>query len=342
MGWLSRRRAELLLLAAALLVGLGLVELGGRFFVSRQLGLPLFHDGESRFYPILHKGLRGYDPHARNVLLLGGSVLQLIPDEAWLRHLPGRRVHSVAFKAHTSLDSLYKYEYLLRAGYRFDHVVFYHAINEVRTNNVPKERFAADYTHYGFYRMARRLFRDRSSPRAWLARHSYLGFSLELLAEAADADRGKLLPPDLPPREWRAFGAEIKSAAPFRDNLVRIAELARESGSVLLVPRFAYHHPEGYSFDKWQNRGLGYNCDQRGSPTHIWGDPPNVVKGIEAHNRVIDEERDRYVLVDTSEITGRVEYFCDICHFSARGVEIFVRSVAEALTAQQEDLAGSR
>jgi hypothetical protein len=334
-GWLSRRRAELLLLAVALLAGLGLVELGGRLHVSRQLRLPFFHDGEQRFYPVLYRGLRGYDPHAHSVLLLGGSVLQYIPMHTWATYLPGRKVYSVAFKGHTSLDSRYKYEYLLRQGYHFDHVVFYHGINEVRTNNVPPELFAADYTHYTFYRMARRLFRDRSSLRSWLARHTYLGFSLELLALRAGTQPGELLPPDLPPRKWRRFGAEIKSARSYRANLVRIGELAREAGSVLLVPRFAYHHPEDYSFDRWQARRLGYQCDQRGSATHIWGDPKNVVAGIEAHNRAIDQEAGRYVLVDTSGITGRVEYFCDICHFSGRGVEAFVRTVAAALQAHE-------
>lgn len=342
MGWLLRRRAELLLLAVALLAGLGLVELGGRLHVSRQLRLPFFHDGEQRFYPVLYRGLRGYDPHARGVLLLGGSVLQYIPPRTWATYLPGCRVYSVAFKGHTSLDSLYKYEYLLRQGYHFDHVVFYHGINEVRTNNVPPELFADDYTHYAFYRMARRLFRDPSSPRSWLARHTYLGYSLELLALRVGTDPSELLPPDLPPREWRHFGANIKSARSFRANLVRISELARDSGSVLLVPRFAYHHPEDYSFDRWQARRLGYQCDQRGSATHIWGDPKNVVAGIEAHNRVIDEEADRYVLVDTSDITGRIEYFCDICHFSGRGVEAFVRTVAAALQAHEARSAGPR
>ncbi len=342
LSWLSRRRAELLLLTAALLAGLGLVELGGRLYVSRQLRLPLFHDGEQRFYPVLYRGLRGYDPQAGSVLLLGGSVLQYIPQRTWASYLPGRRVYSVAFKGHTSLDSLYKYQYLLRQGYRFDQVVFYHGINEVRTNNIPPDRFAADYTHYAFYRMARRLFLDRSSLRSWLARHTYVGFSLELLALRVGTEPGELLPPDLPPRKWRRFGAEIKSARSFRANLVRISELARESGSVLLVPRFAYHHPEDYSFDRWQARRLGYQCDQRGSATHIWGDPANVVAGIEAHNRVIDKEADRYVLVDTSGITGRVEYFCDICHFSGRGVEAFVRTVAAALQAHGHSSPGSR
>jgi hypothetical protein len=59
------------------------------------------------------------------------------------------RVFNLAKPAHTSRDSLLKYAALGEA--RFDLVIFYHGINEARTNNAPPEIFREDYAHYSWY-----------------------------------------------------------------------------------------------------------------------------------------------------------------------------------------------
>jgi len=328
--WTRAHRGEIALAAAALALSVAAGELTGRWLHARELGLPLFHGAEERFYPTLVAGLRDYSPDDRNVLLLGGSVLQRIPREAWRRTGPEWSFHDVSFKAHTTLDSLYKLEWLLRSGYRFEYVVLYHGINEVRTNNVPLELFAADYSHYAFYRMAHLLFRDRATLASLLVRHSDLAYRVAL-AYRTRSGQGDLLPPDNPPKEWKPYGADIKSAPSFRRNLVRISELARQSGSTLVVPRFAYASPSDYSIAAWRDRSLGFSCEERGDPTHIWGAPEHVPPGIDAHNRVIDDERDRFVLVDTSPLMGNVDDFCDICHFSPRGMERFVQLVVRRI-----------
>ena len=53
--------------------------------------------------------------------------------------------------------------------------------------------------------------------------------------------------------------------------------------------------------------------------------------GIDVHNQVIDQERHRFVWVDTSELMGRPESFCDICHFSPAGTEAFVNLLVKVL-----------
>ena len=328
--WVSQRRRELTLAGAAALVGLLALEIGGRWHEARIRRLPFLHDAEQRFYPRLHHGLRGYRPGATNVLLLGGSTLERIRAPLWNAQHPGWRFHNVSLKAHTSLDSRYKYEYLLRKGFRFDFVVFYHGINDTRTNNVPPALFDPNYGHYAFYRMAHTIFRDRGSLRSLVVRSSYLGYSLELLYRLRPAQEG-MLPPGPPPKEWKPFGAEIKSREPFRRNLVRISELARAAGSRLVVPLFAYYHPEDYSFEAWTRREVGRRCGNPGDPPHIWGYPPNVVRGIREHNRAIEEERSRFILVDTADISGVAEHFCDICHFSTAGAELFVEKVLGAI-----------
>ena len=329
--WVANHWKELALAAVASLLGLAAAELGGRLVVARDTRLPVWHRGEHRFYPRLDLAMRDYLPSGRNVLLLGGSVIMRIPPETWRERVPDTRFYNVAFKAHTSLDSLYKYEQLLREGYRFDLVVFYHGINEVRTNNAPPGVFRDDYSHYAFYRMAHTLFRDRATLRSRLARSTFLGYGVALLGLETDHER--LMPPDEPEKAWKFYGGDVKSTRSFRANLVRIGELAEREGSPLLVPRFAFHHPDEYSFGAWQKKTLGYTCRYRGDPTHIWGIPNNVVKGLEAHNRVIDEERDRFVFVDTRAL-DEVGYFCDISHFSKTGESRFLDLVTAAIRKQ--------
>ena len=326
--WLASHWKELALASLASLLGLAIAELGGRLVVARDERLPVLHRGEHRFYPRLDHAMRDYDPSGRNVLLLGGSVIMRIPPETWRERVPGARFYNVAFKAHTSLDSLYKYEQLFREGYRFDLVVFYHGINEIRTNNAPPGIFRDDYSHYEFYRMAHTLFRDRDTLGSWLARGTFLGYSMALLR--LEMGRDRLMPPDEPERAWKFYGGDVKSSGSFRANLVRISDLAERAGSPLVVPRFAAHDPDGYSFGAWQKKTLGYTCRYRGDPTHIWGIPGNVVKGIEAHNRVIDEERGRFVFVDTRGL-DEIGFFCDICHFSKLGEARFLDLVTAAI-----------
>ncbi len=329
--WVASHWKELALACAATLLGLAVAEIGGRISVAGAARLPVFHRGEHRFYPRLDHGLRDYAPSGKNVLLLGGSVIMRIRPETWRERVPEARFHNVAFKAHTSLDSLYKYEQLLREGYRFDVVVFYHGINEVRTNNAPPGLFRDDYSHYGFYRMAHTLFRDRGTLRSRLARNTFFGYGMTLLG--LERSGAQLMPPDEPQKAWKFYGGDVKSAASFRANLVRISELAEREGSPLVVPRFAFHHPDEYSFGAWQQKTLGYSCRYPGDPTHIWGIPQNVAKGIEAHNRVIDEERGRFVFVDTRDLDG-IDLFCDICHFSETGERQFLDLLTSAVRMQ--------
>jgi hypothetical protein len=326
--WIRSHGPEIALVAASLAASVGAAELAGRWLHAQETGLPFFHAAEERFYPSLYLGTRDQAKGTR-ILLLGGSVLQRIPTSVWRPVENDWRLHNVSFKAHTTLDSLYKLESLLRAGQRYDFVVLYHGINEVRTNNVPPELFAADYSHYAFYRMAHALFRDRASLGSLLARHSDIGYRLAL-AYHTRSGQEDLLPPDNPPKAWKPYGADIKSKESFRRNLIRISERVRESGARLIVPRFAYAAATNYSIAAWRQRSLGFSCATRGDPTHIWGIPEHVPLGIDAHNQVIDEERDRFVLVDTHAMQGNVDDFCDICHFSERGMREFVKLVLDA------------
>ena len=77
-----------------------------------------------------------------DILLLGGSVLVERTDF---------RVVNLSALAHTTRDSYLKLKSL--GDPRFDVVVVYHGINEVRANNCPPDLYRSDYSHYEWYEM---------------------------------------------------------------------------------------------------------------------------------------------------------------------------------------------
>lgn len=177
-----------------------------------------------------------------DVLLLGASVLgsQVTAIREKLDSaVPGRsvRVHDATALAHTSLDSLYKYQYLQDRP--FDLIVFCHGINEVRANNIPAEFFRNDYSHYAWYREIAIMAGHGELPFIATPYLFHLGLWKLRQKMAATPLLGRLLPslmlvPAHHPRpEWVRFGSEIKSAGPFGANLTAIRGGPQNSDSVL-------------------------------------------------------------------------------------------------------------
>ena len=268
---------------------------------------------------------------AFDVLLLGGSVLHddfggVGPRlQDLLQKRTGRRVrvHNAAFSAHTTRDSFYKYQAL--ADKRFDLVILYHGINEVRANNVPPELFRDDYGHYGWYRALNQL--DHRREVGWFA----LPYSLTRLWTGLREKLGMddYVPLHLPREGWLEFGSDIRTAAPFADNVRAILELTRERGEPLLLMTFAFHPgiEGGY--------GIG-----------LWGRKPNVLAGLRAHNRALlevarAERGDDVLLIHQAKLIPRDDtLFTDTCHLSPAGVRKFVspivRKVAPLVAASGE------
>ena len=331
------------LLFGAVLVALVLASVEGasRVYMTRSLGTPLGAPGRAiqRFYPELDDIEGETIPRQKgelDVLLLAGSVLHpawgtvahALGDELALRTRRHVRIHNAAGVAHTSLDSLHKYRRL--ADKRFDLVVVYHAINEVRTNNVPDADFRADYSHMDWYRRVN-----------WVADHdrilrvSALPYALHdgrMLLEQA-LGRYRPIPQRRPDPETLRYGAHVKSAASLRRNLEAILDLARERGDPVLLATFAWHLPPDYSPERFRARALDY--DSHGSAVELWGDPPNVVAGLEAHNAVIRElaaERPDVLFLDAQARMPREgRYWNDVCHLSARGGLAFAELIADLL-----------
>lgn len=318
-----------------------LLEITCRIYLRVGYGVSLLRPYELPFkiYPALETVYR--TPITRSdkffdVLLLGASVF--VPEwgsvEKELKQQIPRenvRIHNPSTRAHTSLDSLYKYRYL--AGKEFDLVILYHGINEVRMNNVSREAFKEDYSHYHWYGVINSFERYRRFP--------YLAFpyAVECILAALGQELGLLkYEPvhidDIPLEVRKRYGAEIKTREPFRRNMSRIIETAQLRGDPLLLMTFAFHYPEDYNLQSFTEKTLDYA--EHKSPVEIWGYSDHVVKGLDRHNEVIRSLSRKYESVSfvdlDREIPKNREYFDDVCHFTPEGSSFFARVIVESLS----------
>ncbi len=315
------RRPELFLLIGSCAIALVLLELGSRTIYAAQLGFPFFYPVEHIVYPPLYEQFHDYTNEGVKVLLLGGSVLYFAGRENTLESAfePRARVYNLAQTAHSSHDSLTKYRYVLDRGFRFDYVIFYHGINDVRANNVPPGLFSEDYNHYFFYRLTNTVFGERNPALRWML-NSALVFRIERLVTQLRETRffgRNLVHMAFPREDWLHYGADIKSRKVFEKNLLEIARLADENGSRLVVPHFASHPALA---DYAEGRETGMTEEEIIRFAEQWGLPGPVAKGIQAHNDVIVMHSGRYIFVDTSGLE-QADNFVDPCHFT-REVQI--------------------
>jgi lysophospholipase L1-like esterase len=333
-------RSGVIILVVVSLLLLVLGEIAARAYWRSSFGVPFFRPQLIlyAYYPAL-KPVEWHAPRRAspyyNILLLGGSALH--PDwgqvETELREqlaFKGHRnvrVFNVAYAAHTSRDSLLKYEALVDA--EFDLVIFYHGINDARANNAPPQLFSADYSHYAWYETvntARQYHR---------ATHFALPYTLHLLALGAKAtvypDRYVSLHEPKP--EWLQYGADVRSAKAFETNLRRIVDITRARRTRLMLMTFAVHVPKDYSREMFAAKTAGYGLHL--TPIELWGRKENVMKAVFEHNQVIravaQSDRDILFLDQEKLMPPDLRLYNDPCHFSAAGSAKFVDHIAELL-----------
>ncbi|MCF8062168.1 MAG: hypothetical protein K9M82_06605 [Deltaproteobacteria bacterium] len=272
-----------------------------------------------------------------DVLLLGGSVLhedwgtipQTLQERLTLAARREVRVHNLARPGHTTLDSWYKYR---RAAARdFDLVLVYHGINELRLNNCPEDVFRPDYGHYSWYRVINRFERRPGWPDlALLYALIYRGTRLHEKVIAPDAYISR----DRPEDSMVRFGGEIKTVQAFQRNLTSLLDLARERKQPVILMTFCSYLPENYTLERFQEGALDYCLHS--CAVEIWGEREHVVKGLQAHNRVIRNLEERFSegvrLVDQEERMPRGrDYFNDVCHLTQRGCDVFVENIVRGI-----------
>lgn len=325
-----------MLALAYLLFLFGLFEAGSRALWAIRWGVPFLHPSQAAlaFYPEIGPLVAApprHDDAAFDVLLLGGSTLnvnfspigQLLAERLTLES--GRRVqvHNLAMPGHTTLDSLYKYRQLASA--RFELVVVYHGINELRANNAPPESFRDDYSHYGWYELVRDVV-DQGRLQPFSSPYTVRFVFRRVLARLG---LRSYVPVERPRPDWIAYGRDVRSRKPFRSNLEAIAALARSREERLMLATYAHHIPPDYSEEKFAARALDYVL--YGSPIALWGDVENIRSGLAEHNavvRAIVASDPHLEFIDiAAAIPDDGAYYDDVCHLTVAGSERFVEAL---------------
>lgn len=309
------------------------LECMSRILIATENNIPFLHTNEIVIYPEIYDVINHYDKNYTTVLLLGGSVLTRSYDTLKKTDYEKPIIfYNLARSGHTSLDSLHKYNYLTSNGYNFDYVIFYHAVNEVRTNNVPVLLYKEDYSHYSFYKLVNLVFIEQS----FLIQKTSLGYRLYRFYNELQINK-KILPTHTPKKEWLKYGSDIKSKESFRKNLLEIINISNKTKAKLIIPEFAFNSPDNYSLNLLRSFSLGYDnmtCKEQRSPTEIWGIPANVIKGILTHNEVINELKSHFIFINTDDISNDIKNFCDIVHFSEKGTDLFAKKLITEIETQ--------
>jgi lysophospholipase L1-like esterase len=316
------------------------LETGARAFWRIAYQLPLGRPDRVlyAFYP----ELRGVDESRPrrgdgyfDILLLGGSVLgrgwgevePALAEQLAAAGLRNVRIFNLGMPAHTSRDSLLKYTAL--DGVRFDLVVFYHGVNDARTNNMPPDLFRSDYSHYSWY----------ATVNAVAPAHGHALFALPYTLRYAVASAKQSMNPGLyapthePRPDWVQYGGSLRSVAVFEDNVRHVVAMAAERGDPLLLMTFASHVPADYSREAFMRKTLDYRLHRL--PIEMWGRRDQVMAALAAHNDVLRRvaaEHPEVLLVDQARLLeGCAKNFDDPVHLTADGSVEFARHMVDAI-----------
>lgn len=331
------------LAATAFVVALtaGLLETASRVFWRVGFAVPMTQPDQilGAWYPGLLR-VKRQQPSRQDkrfdILLLGGSVVnnkwgnienELVRQFSSLGY-KRVRVFNFGVPGHTSRDSLIKYRAMHQA--RFDLVLLYHGINEIRANNVPPDLYRQRYGHYGWYELVNSM--EQHQDRATWALPLTLDYLRVRIAQTAGA--ANYVPEHIPREEWFQYGETQQSVAEFDQNIRTILDIARSREDPLVLMSFAWYLADGYDLDAFMAGQLAYG--EHRAPIEMWGRPEHVVATLQAHNRVvrtIAAENGSVVFVDqASALPGNADYFDDICHLTERGSQAFVENIVTAFS----------
>jgi hypothetical protein len=341
------RKSKAVRIVLSLLFYILLLEGGARLYWWIDGGVsPLRPDRAMhmhRFYPqvresrVLDKAIT-QDDDVFDVLLLGGSVLHphfgsiavLLQQQLTLKLNRPVHIFNVAAPAHTSRDSLLKFEHIAaeQPDTRFDMVVFYHGINETRMNNAPDDAYRSDYTHASWY--ARIAAIDRHPELDYIA----LPYTLHL-ATISICDKlgiGGHIPRHRPSEELLQYGSNIRSDKAFESNLSKLLILSEQRNEPVLLMTFAYHYQ---TLTEHSDPATLYWYRKREPSVGLWGEAKNVIAAMDRHNQVVRHQasiHDHAAFADLAQtMPGEGPYFTDICHLSPKGVQVWVNEAVAAI-----------
>ena len=256
-----------------------------------------------------------------DILLLGGSVMEqtgrYFEDYIAAREGLDAEVYMVARAAHNSRDSALKYTRI--ADKPFDFVLVYNGINDVPMNYIPDDQFKIGYEHCRWFNSLER--------RLEVGRIHLTDAVLDTVKRYAMRSQ--------PDEEMLPFGATIKTPPALKKNLREIVHLARKAGSTPVLMTFGHYIEPGYDRETYLSGAYGYGEGPFGMPVEDWGLPEHVPAIMKAQNDAIRElaAEENVLLIEQAELISGRDNYCDVCHLSYAGCELFVRNVMEVLLA---------
>ena len=327
----ASRKRRLLFATIYLTYLAGLAWLGVSLYLYFMYRVPPTLSGRSLdinqvYYPELIRSgvLQAADePDKFNVMLIGGSTLEQTGDE-WQTELrrkwgPDVRVFNLAKSAHTSRDSLIKFQRLPPDS--VDLVVLYDGFNDIRMNCVPEADYRDDYTHCGWYFQLEKHLR---------VGHMSLG---QVLQRDVSSVR-RLYELGIVSPELLDEGATVKTKAAFRNNVAGVLDLCAARRIPVILMTFAAFIPEDYTRDAFFAGKLSYGDGGYRMDAESWGRPENIRRTLAAHNAAINSlsEDPAYqgivrFIDQEQEVPASGVYFSDPCHFTPAGIRRFVENV---------------
>lgn len=138
------------------------------------------------------------------------------------------------------------------------------------------------------------------------------------------------MPEHRPEPRWLDYGADVRTAASFEENLESILRIADRRGDPVLLMTFASYLAPGYSEEAMDDAKLDYTDGTYSYPVETWGRPANVVAGIRAHNDIVRRLAAAHPEAGFVDQEKRIppgrRNFVDICHLTKPGSRVFVRN----------------
>jgi hypothetical protein len=272
-----------------------------------------------------------------DVLFLGGSSISREYGEveqafyeqfAFAGYRKNVRIFNLASAADTSRDSVLKYDAIGEA--RFELVIVYDGMNDARLNNAPPDVFRDDYGHLTYYEDVNALAPYHR--RAFFALPYTLG---QMAIRMKQLARKEQHPSGLR-EDWVPYGANPRSAKPFKGNMEHLVALAAERGDRLMLMTFAAYVPSDYSFQAFKDRRLDYGFRAfRPAPIDLIGRPRDVMATVGLHNEIVrglaGEHRNVLFVDQAALMAGVSRYFNDPSHYTLAGASKFVEDVLAVL-----------
>lgn len=251
------------------------------------------------------------------------------------KKLPHKNIEllDAGIRSHTTRADVVKLQFF--AQYQWDYVLFYNGINDLWANHVLPQDFHADYRQLDPWNR-RNLLLDHSL----LARQLYnTGYTY---LRVLNKKLGFVLLPDYQfvfPKKSYFNAANFASLPSFTRNVEHIVALSQQMGAKPVLITFAYHLPANYSRQAFLDQQLDYqNPDHYDSrDVYNWGSPAYVREGLMRENIALRNMavQHKISLIDIdAAMSGRGEWFGDVCHFNNEGVNVFAEHVADAIAAQ--------